>query len=305
MTNAFSNSAASPPFSPQALDTMEPGELRAWLFDLLHGRHSIPIAPHAASPATLLLSLLGDCLNRTCTVVEHALIGFLRRLVDYPESEWRSSAGLELIRVLPHVLYDERREQAWNLLLRVAADPRRYADGPVNRHLAALQALLDLCYRSPYVENRLDIRFWQDQSTAEFDRQQYLTTIFEGMARADIDAAIEWLVERGSTAEVAHAFSYLLPSLGRLPKFLTAIEAAEVRLPDQCQKTLRRFRTLLGRRQALEEREIDENVVSHIHKVANVRANSEFVEAGWLESLWAPGSENEICDEILMIAGVK
>lgn len=239
-------------FDVRRLDALAPEELRAWLVDLLEGHHDIPLPPDANEPAEILGVVFHRVRGDTRLVMQQILVDLLQDLAENDPSVWRGSAGLEVVRALPHVVFEAQLERARNLLLHMAENRASLPEQPGNYHLAALQGLLDLCYREQAPSFRLDAEFWRRQRAEGAHRRQYLTTILEGLARWSPDAALDWLADQEWDRDLAMALAYLTPTLVRIPLFGEAFEQARPRLQPQVVSAVQGFQDVLAGRALME-----------------------------------------------------
>lgn len=282
------------------LDSLERDGIEAWLGDLLEGRHPVLVPADMDQPAEILGILFFQLRGETRALIQRVIVGFLQDFVNWSASRWRSPAALELIRAVPRVVFDEQRERAWNLLLRIAHDRRSFEEGGLNWHIAALQALLDLRYGFPVLEYRLDADFWRGQVAEGAYRRQYLTTILEGLARWSPDEAFDWLAARDFDEDLAVAIAYLLPTLLRLEGFWDAYQRALPRLDSALGTTIQNFRDLLDRRSVPEQLF---RFVDRVHQVREEFKHTGVVEKEWVMFMSRSDMEETVMEGLYSIAG--
>jgi hypothetical protein len=239
-------------FDVRRLDAMGYDDLRGWMLDLLEGHHGLPVPPDANEPAEILGVVFSAVRGDTRVVMQQVLVDFLQDLAENDPGVWRGTSGLEVIRALPHLVFEAQLERARNLLLAMAENREAIPDRPANYHLAALQGLLDLCYREQAPSFRLDADFWRRQRAEGPYRLQYLTTIVEGLARWKPEEALAWLADQEWDGEVATALAYLCPTLVRIPGFDAAFDAMRPRLQPQAVSAVQGFRDVLAGRALME-----------------------------------------------------
>jgi hypothetical protein len=214
-------------FSPESLDAMSTAELRVWTRALLGGQHPFQLRPDAVYPANLLAHAFVERPGDTRRVFQHVVTGFLQELVDGDDAEfdWRSDAGVELIRALPKMVFGAARDRTVNLLLRLVGEwrPRGDAD-EIDFRLVALGGLLDLFEEEEVRDSRVGWEFWAAQPVEGADRLAYITTVMDGMSRSSIDKALGWLAGQRWDEETRVALEYIAPSLLLTPGFEAALE---------------------------------------------------------------------------------
>ena len=288
-------------FDVKRLDALEREELGAWIQDLLERRHTIPVPPETY-PAELLAAVFFWLRGETRALAQRILVGFLEDLAYTRASRWHSPAGQELLRVIPLVVFDEQRQRAWSLLLHIAGERDRFAGGSANCHLPALQALLDLRYREPMAEFRIDAEYWRAQRADGPHRAQYLTTILEGMVRAAPAEAMTWLSERDYDDDLASAVQYLLPAFTAVEGFISAFEKARSRLDRRLVEDVLAFRNRVSRKHVAEPRLV-ERFMEEVEEVRQAFDEGEGMEDWLLLASSEYRIEERLGDEISSRAG--
>jgi hypothetical protein len=288
-------------FIPTELDRLNRDQLSAWLHELLLGQNAtIKVRPDTYQPAELLATVFFSLRGETRELIQRIIVGFLRDLVRNENSHWASSGGKELIRSVALVLFDAHRDEAWNLIREITASPERFTNSTDNCHLAALQAILELRFRGTFLEFGINSDFWAEVPISGPFRRQYMTTVLEGMARADPKAAIDWLNATEPDVDSLTALAVLMPTFARSADILSMFEDSRARLHVEYVEVLDRFRAVLETPEDPDRApKAIESITYYIDTVAEVVAGPVEFDQDWWSDAFGVENEDRICQEIL------
>jgi len=193
--------------TPSTLAQLSYDELLDWVRNRLQGRDlSSAGSGHddLDMPHFLIASLYSRVDHAARVNLQEIVVDFIRDLARNPSSEWRSSAGGELLMLADPILLDR---VATHGKAEIGENLRKIADAaPLNSNLRfrALQAIVTVRCR----EHR---DYWISQYRAGGDA--YLPIVLEGLANLDVKEPFEWLVGLEWTDDLERAVSALLPGL--------------------------------------------------------------------------------------------
>jgi amino acid adenylation domain-containing protein len=185
-----------------SFDTLTHADLEQWLYERLRQDDW----GSSFEPPHYLIAITYPKLSPSSQEsLGQVVLASLADLATNPETKWAGEAGSELLMLTDPVLLPwPRRDDAIDLLLRIAGSPRFLPTSPSNVYFRSLQSLVALRYRGT-------LEFWRAQF--EIGGRQWLPLIIAGLSLIDVSAPFTWLTEVEWSDDLEYAVIGLLPSL--------------------------------------------------------------------------------------------